>query len=479
MPGLFAFVMRFCTQTNCSRKIGAPFYQRKYRMNQADSPLRIKSIKVTRLFGLYDHEVTLNPERVTVMHGPNGVGKTVFLKLIDAFLNGRYYEISKVPFESFEIRFADNSAAQIHIGEDLANSRQMHLRFEFPDGRAETTTLEGRILDTQRLATQVAAATPYFSRIGPDEWVDKRTNSIVNSDEMITLAIEKDSNVAKRWTIREQTGWREVRSRITVHLIEAQRLIRLPIFSANGRSRPTTNTVQEYSLDLKHKLENTLANYAKQSQKLDQTFPQRLLQQTIVPLTISELKRKMQQVEQTRARLKKIGILDSGDSSSEANPLQIAQLDDLQPEQVSVLSVYAGDTEEKLAVLEELAGPVEILLDVLNRKFINKKVIISREAGLAIFDKDDKEIPVTALSSGEQHELVLLYDLLFKVKPNTLVLIDEPELSLHISWQKNFMDDLLEIIKLAQFDVLMATHSPYIVGDHSDLLVELSSEPVI
>lgn len=374
-------------------------------MNQADAPLRIKSIKVTRLFGLYDHEVTLNADRVTVMHGPNGVGKTVFLKLIDAVINDHYHEISKVPFESFEIRFTDNSAVHIQHEKGLSS-------------------------------IQIMQCPP------------------------------------------------ELRYRITAHLIEAQRLIRLPDLSQGLQNRPdsdhrATDTVQEYSLDLKHKLESALANYAKRSQLLDQTFPQRLLQRPLVPLTIDELKRKMQQVEQTRSRLKKIGILDSDDSSRDANPLQSAQLDALQPEQVAVMSVYANDTEEKLAVLEELAGRAEILLNVLKRKFINKKVMMSREEGLAIFGKDGESIPITALSSGEQHELVLLYDLLFKVKPNTLVLIDEPELSLHISWQKNFMDDLLEIIKLAQFDVLMATHSPYIVGDHSDLLVELSSEPVI
>jgi len=140
------------------------------------------------------------------------------------------------------------------------------------------------------------------------------------------------------------------------------------------------------------------------------------------------------------------------------------------------MSVYARDTKEKLSVLEELSGRIEILLGVLNKKFTNKTVAISRDAGLAIYGTNGKPIPVSALSSGEQHELVLLYDLLFKVKPNTLVLIDEPELSLHISWQKGFMDDLLEIIRVAQFDVLMATHSPYIVGDRSDLLVVLSPD---
>jgi predicted ATP-binding protein involved in virulence len=134
------------------------------------------------------------------------------------------------------------------------------------------------------------------------------------------------------------------------------------------------------------------------------------------------------------------------------------------------------DTLKKLSVFENLSKRVEVFLDILNRKFTNKKVTLSRELGLAIIGSDGNSIPITALSSGEQHELVLLYDLLFKVEPKTLVLIDEPELSLHISWQKGFMEDLLEIIKLAQFDVLIATHSPYIVGDRSDLLVVLSSD---
>ncbi|MFM0158773.1 AAA family ATPase, partial [Paraburkholderia sediminicola] len=77
------------------------------------------------------------------------------------------------------------------------------------------------------------------------------------------------------------------------------------------------------------------------------------------------------------------------------------------------------------------------------------------------------------LSSGEQHEIVLMYDLLFRVRPNTLVLIDEPELSLHVTWQKAFLRDLLGIVAAANFDVILATHSPFVVGDRSDLAIAL------
>ena len=98
---------------------------------------------------------------------------------------------------------------------------------------------------------------------------------------------------------------------------------------------------------------------------------------------------------------------------------------------------------------------------------------ISRQDGFSFFTKGDRPLPVTSLSSGEQHELVLLYELLFKVNPNSLILIDEPELSLHIAWQQEFLQDLQEITRLASFDVLIATHSPQIIHDRWDLTVQL------
>jgi predicted ATP-binding protein involved in virulence len=68
---------------------------------------------------------------------------------------------------------------------------------------------------------------------------------------------------------------------------------------------------------------------------------------------------------------------------------------------------------------------------------------------------------------------VLLYELLFKTKQNALILIDEPELSLHVAWQVEFLNDLARVIKLSSFDVILATHSPQIINDQFDLAVEL------
>lgn len=441
--------------------------------------IRVKHIKVISLFGLYNHSVDLKPDRVTIIHGPNGVGKTVFLRLINAFLLGRYAEFVRVTFESFEIAFSDGGVVQLsQLQNEKKTARSLKVAIT-TSGGVEKVNLDGDILNVSKMAAQISADYPYIAQVGPDEWIDRRTDEVIDASEVLLRYAEENSQTLKNIVAKEPKSLKALRMRVKAHFIEAQRLIRVSR-SSEWRYRSPEKmmmaTVQEYSIDLKKKLESTLANYAKQSQKLDQTFPQRLIENANAPLPLDILKKEMEDIEASRTRLKNIGLLDSGDGGGTPYPLEIAKLDKLQATQVSVISVYAGDTKEKLAVLSDLAQRIELLLKIISKKFTNKRLTISREVGLVVLGLKGEPIPITALSSGEQHEIVLLYDLLFKVKPNTLVLIDEPELSLHVSWQKGFLDDILEIIRVAQFDVLMATHSPYIVGDRSDLMVVLASD---
>jgi len=71
----------------------------------------------------------------------------------------------------------------------------------------------------------------------------------------------------------------------------------------------------------------------------------------------------------------------------------------------------------------------------------------------------------------------MLYNLLFEVRPGTLVLLDEPELSLHVAWAKHFIKDLQRIVVLSDIDVVVATHSPDLINDRWDLTVELKAQP--
>lgn len=77
------------------------------------------------------------------------------------------------------------------------------------------------------------------------------------------------------------------------------------------------------------------------------------------------------------------------------------------------------------------------------------------------------------LSSGEQHELVLFFDLIFGQSEGRLILIDEPEISLHIAWQKRFIPDIKRIIALSPMDVVISTHSPQLISHYRNLVETL------
>lgn len=78
----------------------------------------------------------------------------------------------------------------------------------------------------------------------------------------------------------------------------------------------------------------------------------------------------------------------------------------------------------------------------------------------------------SGLISKEQNELILeehSEDNYYRAIDKFLILLDEPECSLHIEWQRTFLNDMLDILN-NQFDdvkiqIIIATHSPFIVSD--------------
>jgi energy-coupling factor transporter ATP-binding protein EcfA2 len=102
-------------------------------------------------------------------------------------------------------------------------------------------------------------------------------------------------------------------------------------------------------------------------------------------------------------------------------------------------------------------------------------------------DINSNNLRINELSSGEKQLMLLYWKILDGMKRDGLeniVLIDEPELSLHISWQRDFVENLLELlVKQSRYGdeadgrydvkIIIATHSPSILTNHFDLSYEL------
>jgi len=272
---------------------------------------------------------------------------------------------------------------------------------------------------------------------------------------------------------RQPDWWTEVQESIQIRLIEAQRLVTIRAADRRGRHVRMMPVVEEYSQELAETIHKKLAESAALSQSLDRTFPVRLVEQMgHSELTEDELRRRLSELEKRRSRLEEVGLLDreEGIAFSPRSGLSSSTKD--------VLEVYVEDVERKLSVFDEVADKIELFKRIINGRFLHKQITISKQDGFSFNTSDGKPLPVAALSSGEQHQLVLLYELLFKANRNSLILVDEPELSLHVAWQKQFLRDLQGIAELASLDVLIATHSPQIIHDRWDLTVELKGPPI-
>jgi len=232
---------------------------------------------------------------------------------------------------------------------------------------------------------------------------------------------------------------------------------------------PQIPAVVVFAEDLAEKIRRTLANYGDVSQALDSTFPSRLLQVKsphVIATNDGEIRKRYANQAKRRSRYVRAGLLDAGDDLT----LPDRDLDDAERR---VLSAYLDDVDSKLTELDDFADKLDLFLSIINGKFRRKAIAVDRERGLRVVGVNGELLELGSLSSGEQQEMVLAYGLLFRETPGTLILIDEPELSLHVSWQLDLIPDLLKIAELAKLEFLVATHSPQIINDRWDLTVAL------
>ena len=441
--------------------------------------LRLKRIVVDELFGTYSHDINLNlQDRVTLLHGPNGVGKTVILEMVSSLLKQRFDYLWGIPFLRFRLEFHDDSILELQT-QQQSESRDRHYYLTLTRNGTSQTAAVSHVSSAHAIAARVEELHPH-NRIR-SAWIDIRDGEVLSASEVLSRYSARFS--APEHPDQQDLSWfGDFLENANVHFIEAQRLVRMdpePWYDYDDylhRPRrtppPAVSTVVNYSRDFRKRLANTMAQYGRTSQALDQSFPQRLME-AVDELQLLELQKRMSDLDDKTSDYTSMGILDK----TPTHPFPVSSLGDIDSTQARVMTLYVQDTEKKLQALEDLAIRTRLLLDNVNQKYRHKTIQLDRNEGFVATSHSGQTLSLGSLSSGEQQELVLHYDLLFRVPSNTIVLIDEPELSLHVAWQKRFLTDLLEIVQLSNFDALVATHSPFVVGDRDDLMVGLG-DPV-
>jgi len=409
----------------------------------------LSRIVYKKLFGIFDYQIELKDGGVTIITGPNGFGKSTILRSIDAFYSLDIIFFSRLDYEKISF-FSNVDDEPISI--EKKGQKIIINRFEI-----NVNDLQDEILRKLRRS--------YYYRIDESNWIDRRTDEIISKDDIIQdyiqnsyiddeIEIQDIEFLKLREKVKEYSG--------ETKFIKEQRLLRERVHLR--KEKQTVNVIDELPNQFREKINRVSSIYSSEANKLDSSYPNRLFE-TQNGITKEEYAKYLEYMNEKFEKLNKYNISDIKRLGKQVRFLE---------EHSKALKVYFNDFEKKYKVFEELIEQLDLFTDIINSRLKFKDIRISRDEGIVVYKSNTNEqLKLAQLSSGEKQEIILFYELIFESDKNIHLLIDEPEISLHIEWQLKFMDDLLRIAEKKKFKVTVATHSPQIINNHWDIQIDL------
>lgn len=131
-----------------------------------------------------------------------------------------------------------------------------------------------------------------------------------------------------------------------------------------------------------------------------------------------------------------------------------------------------GDPDGQIRAAE-VSYPKRRFQDLTDELFADTGKKIIRSKNEIMFAQDGDELLPYKLSSGEKQLLVILLTVLVQDKQPCVLLMDEPEVSLHVEWQQRIIEIIREMNPNAQ--LILTTHSPAMVmGGWMDAVTEVT-----
>jgi energy-coupling factor transporter ATP-binding protein EcfA2 len=434
---------------------------------------RISRISIRGLFGYLDHDISLRVDEPTIFTGPNGVGKTNVLTLVEAALKLDIRGLVNLPFSRLDIVFDD--------GRSLVANRML-----FADGPTKLTMLAKRgnrrigetFETTEDDVNELPDIPRWIEELGDGRWYDSRQGTVIPSRLVERRYGVKLHQLSSRGRFELYPEILSCVDELEPILIDTKRLDTLaadsasPPYSGETQQRPRLTRIHQYIYQIRTQVEEARRASVVATQSADLSFASRALAAAHARVKVTTLYERYNAIVEQYEDLSQNGL-----AIGEA-PLEIPE--NTTPTIRRILNVFLDDWEKRLEPLRPVNSKLNLLRRILDGKLaVTGKTTRMTERGLLQFtDLRGKSIQVSKLSSGEQHLIALFAMLLFSARPASIVLIDEPEISLHAAWKHSFLDDISEVARLANLQIVLATHSSGIINGRWDLTEELSYRPM-
>ena len=419
--------------------------------------MKISRLKVDGLFGLYDYDIDFshNGDDFTVLTSPNGYGKTTLLRIINSLSIKRLFSLYSVKFKELIFSFDDDSVLTAHeMVNDTDAIKESDTRKNQRRGLSFIWISSGKELccfdyhpDSFRSAMISAIRTTTMGRHYSGDGIEERPEFYMDGDlgEAFNKELARQQN--------QELFFLQLAT-IQTDFIGANRIYSISRREPQGRMMRLEKPILQVVYELREMLSEQVASFQNNFQRLDSKLIEKLLEGKGMSISEEEYVNRSSALTVLMDELTSFGLTNK------------QTLPPFQKDNSKILDVYLNTMEEKLQYYKDLLPLIRLFdKNVRQKQFANKTIKLSPQHGLRIESENGDILSADTLSTGEQNQLVLLYDLIFKTPKGSILLIDEPESSLHVAWQNDFVSDMRTISENKSLQIVVATHSSIIVNN--------------
>lgn len=428
----------------------------------------IRNFKIFGLHGYKDVEIDFpGPARIIIAE--NGTGKTTILAALYAFLKKDFYRLMKIKFERIECVLADSALPLKVLWTDV---QTFEVSPELEKLGKYGAAGPGQIREAIR---QLDSSSDFADDVLLN---DIYMRSPLDADEFQEIIVKiQQSMPAMPKSLAEVTSSLDAAlGSIELLYLPTYRRVELPSIptlrrARNSRNRPA-DTVKYGLRDVQDRLTEILNDIQRYSNSQYRAISASIIDDAlggkINPASIRDTK--LPDIDALRLFFSRVeGEQSTTDRLASLRSLyesgEIAHQDQL------VLRYFLSKLNAVVERTKRLESNVQTFVEKVN-VYLN----LSSDEKTLTYDSDRMkvivndnftggEIDLEALSSGEKQVISLLSHL-YLDPGEKILLIDEPELSLSIDWQKRLLPDLMSAPSCAQ--LLAITHSPFIFDNELD-----------